>query len=227
VEAHHQGDAPARIAQQSGARRGGGRSTPPLRSPRPVFGRPIHRAVAKPAMQPMSRRNRKVIQASWVVDDVAATALQWVRTTGIGPFFVFEHIPVEEPSYRGQPVAIDFSVAIAQAGEVQIELVAQHDDGPSAYRDLIARGSSGFHHVALYSMDYDADLQSYVGQGYAAAVEGKFAGKRFAYIDTSASIGCMVELIEDSPVQREFFARIAAAARDWDGREPIRIGFQG
>ena len=177
-------------------------------------------------MHSVSSRNRKVIQASWVVDDVAAAALQWVRTTGIGPFFVFEHIPVEEPSYRGEAAAIDFSVAIAQAGELQIELVVQHDDGPSAYRDLIARGKSGFHHVALYSMDYDTDLESYVEQGYVAAVEGKFAGKRFAYIDTSDSIGCMVELIEDSPVQREFFARIAAAARDWDGRDPIRRGFQ-
>ena len=177
-------------------------------------------------MPALSQRNRKVIQASWVVEDVSTAALQWVRTTGIGPFFVFDHIPVEEPRYRGRPASIDFSVAIAQAGEVQVELVAQHDAGPSAYRDLIAKGRSGFHHVALYSMDYDADLQFYVDQGHVAAVEGKFAGKRFAYIDTSGSIGCMVELIEDSPVQREFFGRIAAAARDWDGRDPIRRGFQ-
>ena len=175
---------------------------------------------------PATMRNRRVVQASLVVDDVEQTALEWVRATGIGPFFVFSNIPVEEFHYRGQPATIDFSVAIAQAGEIQIELVSQQSSGPSAYRDLIAQGRSGFHHVALYSYDYDADLRSYVERGFAQAVEGKFAGKRFCYVDTSAAIGCMVELIEDSPVQLEFFARIADAARDWDGRDPIRRAFQ-
>ena len=80
--------------------------------------------------------------------------------------------------------------------------------------------------MALYSMDYDRDLASYVEQGLVPAFEGKFAGKRFAYVDTSAVLGCMVELIEDSPVQREFFAKIADAAKDWDGRNPIRRGFE-
>jgi hypothetical protein len=169
--------------------------------------------------------NRKVIQASWVVDDVERMAREWVRTTGIGPFFVFAHIPVEEGSYRGQPRALDFSVAIAQAGDVQIELVAQHDDGPSAYRDLIAAGHRGFHHIALYCEDYDRDLGAYTERGFVPAFSGAFSGKRFCYIDTSASIGCMVELIEDSPVQKEFFATIAAAARDWDGRDPVRRAF--
>ena len=171
-------------------------------------------------------RNRRVIQASWVVDDIESKALEWVRATGIGPFFLFEKIPVEEPSYRGRPVTIDFSVAIAQAGDVQIELVSQQNDAPSAYRDLIAKGHSGFHHIALYCMDYDADLESYRDQGFVPVVEGKFAGKRFCYVDTSAALGCMVELIEDSPVQVEFFARIAAAARDWDGTRPIRRAFE-
>ena len=172
-----------------------------------------------------STRNRKVMQASWVVDDVERVAHEWVRTTGIGPFFVFAHIPIEEGRYRGELRTLDFSVAIAQAGDVQIELVAQHDEGPSAYRDLIAAGQRGLHHIALYCEDYDRDLASYVEQGFVPAFDGTFGGKRFSYIDTSASIGCMVELIEDSPLQLEFFAKIADAARDWDGRDPVRRAF--
>jgi hypothetical protein len=177
-------------------------------------------------MSAAGSRNRRVIQASWVVDDLEATARSWIETTGIGPFYLFENIPVEEPRYRGALIALEFSVAIAQAGDVQIELVSQQNDGPSAYRDLIASGESGFHHVALYCKDYDADLRTYVERGFIPAVEGKFAGKRFCYVDTSAAIGCMVELIEDSPIQLEFFAKIANAARDWDGRDPIRRAFQ-
>ncbi len=36
-----------------------------------------------------------------------------------------------------------------------------------------------------------------------------------------------VELIEDSAIQRDFFARIVAGAENWDGRDPIRQGFPG
>jgi catechol 2,3-dioxygenase-like lactoylglutathione lyase family enzyme len=117
-------------------------------------------------------------------------------------------------------------VAIAQSGGVQIELIQQHCDRPSAYRDLIASGASGFHHVGLYCDDYDANYAWYAGQGYVAAIDGKFGEMRFAYFDTSADIGCMVELIEQNAVQSEFFARIAAAADGWDGvTDPIRFGF--
>ena len=57
-------------------------------------------------------------------------------------------------------------------------------------------------------------------------VDGTFGGYRFSYIDTSAAIGCMVELIEANPLQTDFFERIAAAAEGWDGvTDPIRPGF--
>jgi hypothetical protein len=171
-------------------------------------------------------RNRRVLQNSWVVNDLEQACMAWVRTTGIGPFFVVPHIRLEG-RYRGRPVDIDFSVAIAQAGGVQIELVQQHNDGPSAYRDLYPAGAAGFHHIAVYCMDYDRDYAAYVDAGFAPAFEGQFDGKRFAYIDTSASIGVMMELIEDSAIQRDFFARIVAGAEEWDGRDPIRQGFPG
>lgn len=171
-------------------------------------------------------RNRRVLQNSWVVTDLEQACMNWVRTTGIGPFFVVPHIQLTG-RYRGQPTDIDFSVAIAQAGGVQIELVQQHNDGPSAYRDLYKAGSGGFHHVAVYCMDYERDYASYVEQGFVPAFEGEFDRKRFAYIDTSPSIGVMMELIEDSAVQRDFFQRIIAGAENWDGRDPIRPGFPG
>jgi Glyoxalase/Bleomycin resistance protein/Dioxygenase superfamily len=171
-------------------------------------------------------RNRRVLQNSWVVEDLEQAAMAWVRTTGVGPFFIVPHIQLEG-RYRGRPVDIDFSVALAQGGGVQIELIQQHNNGPSAYRDIYKAGSTGFHHIAIYCMDYDRDYASYIDQGFISAFEGSFDHKRFAYIDTSPAIGCMVELIEDSAIQRDFFARIIAGAEDWDGRDPIRQGFPG
>lgn len=171
-----------------------------------------------------------VMQVAFMVEDLEAACMDWVRTTGIGPFLTVPHVVLEEYSYCGRPASgLDFSVAIAQSGGVQIELIQQHCDNPSAYRDTVAKGQakdqSGFHHLAIYTDDYDAVHARYAQQGFVTAVDGSFGGFRFSYIDTSATLGCMIELIEENPLQGEFFARIAGAAQGWDGSDPIRPGF--
>ncbi|WP_232494136.1 VOC family protein [Novosphingobium kaempferiae] len=167
-----------------------------------------------------------VMQVAFMVEDLEAACMHWVRTTGIGPFLTVPHVVLEEYSYCGRPASgLDFSVAIAQSGGVQIELIQQHCDNPSAYRDTVAKGQGGFHHLAVYTDDYAATYARYVDQGFVVAVDGSFGGFRFSYIDTSATLGCMIELIEENPLQSDFFARIASAAVGWDGAEPIRPGF--
>lgn len=170
---------------------------------------------------------KHVMQIAMIVDDIEMACANWTRTTGIGPFLIVPHIILEEFDYRGQASSgLEFTVAIAQSGGVQIELVQQHSDGPSAYRDTIAKGESGFHHLAIYTDDYDGVYASYVDQGFVAAVDGSLGGFRFSYIDTSSAIGCMIELIEANPVHADFFERVAAAAEGWDGvTDPIRPGF--
>lgn len=165
-----------------------------------------------------------LMQAAFIVDDVEAAARAWIAATGIGPFFLVPHIRLEEASYRGAPSAgLDFSVALAQSGGTQIELIQQHCDNPSAYRDTIAKGESGFHHFCIYTDDYDATRQRYVDQGFVPAIEAKFGEMRFCYVDTASAIGCMIEIVEQNEVQTAAFTRIAEAAADWDGvTDPIR-----
>lgn len=172
---------------------------------------------------------KHLMQAAFMVEDLKAAALAWTKTTGIGPFFVVPHIQLAEFDYRGKPGSgLDFSVAIAQSGGVQIELIQQHCDSPSAYRDLIAKGTQGFHHFCVYTDDYDATRQRYIDQGFVSAIDGLFGDMRFCYIDTSPALGCMIEIVEEAAFESEFFVRIAEAARDWDGvTDPVRIGMPG
>ena len=176
-------------------------------------------------MVPYVYGNRKVIQNSWVVDDIHVAMAAWTKMTGIGPFFLVEGVTIDDQCHRGAPTDIDVTFALAQAGDVQIELVCQHNDAPSAYRDTVPAGTSAFHHVALYCDDYDADRTAYSEAGAEVAFSGSFGGKRFCYLDTSAAIGCMVELIEVSEPQSEFFTRLKAAAENWDGQNPVRPAF--
>ena len=165
----------------------------------------------------MIGQGQTILQFSWVVPDLAIAARRWHDAMGIGPFLVNRHLQIADMRYRGAPSQVDFSTAIAQAGDVQIELVEQHDDGPSCYRDTVPAGTEGMHHVAVVVEDYETEFSRYRDGGFVAAAEGRFGDVRYAYMDTSATIGHMVEILEDKPAIRGFFRAIASAAEKWDG----------
>src|SRR5437588_12532485 len=100
-------------------------------------------------------RNRNFMQFCWVVPDLHAAMASWTKSSGVGPFFYFDNVPVVDPVYRGKTGPVPaITAAIAQAGDVQIELVAQESDEPSIWRELVPKGKTGFHHAALYCKDY-------------------------------------------------------------------------
>ena len=168
------------------------------------------------------------MQAAFVVEDIEAAARQWARVAGVGPFLLLPHLTIGEMRYRGQPMDdLDFSVAIAQSGGIQIELIEQHNDRPSQYRDLIPKGGQGFHHFCVFSDDYDAALAHYRALGFELALDAVNDGVRFCYVDTSPALGCMIELVEKSDFWSGLFGQVAQAAATWDGQsDPVRTQLQ-
>lgn len=166
--------------------------------------------------------NRSVIQNAFVVADIEAAMMRWVDTMGVGPWFHNPDVRVEDPRYRGRPTEFGFTGAVAQAGDVQVELIQPLDEHPSCYRDLYPDGTEGFHHVAVFADDFDAEIARYQHLGFEVAFSGVSRGMRFGYVDTSAVLGFMVEVLEDVPAIRDRFAAVAEASRTWDGSDPIR-----
>ena len=74
-------------------------------------------------------------------------------------FYKVENNKITDPKYRGMPNEVDFSTAISMAGEVQIELVEQHCENPSCYRDMFRKGQEGFHHIAVVCDDYWQEVE--------------------------------------------------------------------
>lgn len=156
-----------------------------------------------------------ILQHAWVVPDLDAAIHHWHRTLGVGPFLVNRHLKISDPLYRGAPRAVDFSTAVAQSGSIQIELVEQHDDGPSAFHDTVPPGGIAFHHVAIIAQDFDAALRDHAS--FDIASQGHFGDIRFVYLDTTATLGAMLEILEDRPAIRAFFGAIRKAGERWDG----------
>ena len=166
--------------------------------------------------------DRTVFQNAWVVDDVEAACMKWVREMGIGPFFLAEYTnQFTQVTYRGEPATLSMKVAMAQAGPVQIELIEPTCE-PCAYRDSVHKGTTGFHHVCVWTLDFDADRAYFAELGYEAVNTGKVGPIDFAYFDTRPLMGCMLEVVTRHEAIEARYAEIAAASVNWDGKAPIR-----
>jgi hypothetical protein len=167
--------------------------------------------------------NAGFMQICWVVPDLGAAIDGWVRSAGVGPFFWFDEVVATDGRHRGNPADFPTSTAaIAYAGDLQIELVCQENDEPGVFRDLFARGEYGLHHMARVCEDYEAERDAYVEAGAELAFEAKVGGRaRTCWVDTSPSLGFMVELLEPSRSRAQGFAAMRAAAETWDGKNPI------
>ena len=166
---------------------------------------------------------RNYIQMAWVVPDLDRAIENWVTKAGVGPFFVFDPVEFGDPVYRGTPSTTPQSeAAMAYAGDIQIELISPLEDVPSYWTDRTPYGRTAFHHVAVNSADYEADLAFFTTQGAEVAFSGTMLGFPVCWIDTIDTLGFMMELMTPNPVANSIFGQIKDASAGWDGSDPVR-----
>jgi hypothetical protein len=164
----------------------------------------------------------QIVQNAYFVQDLDGAIEHWHSAFGLGPFIVNRHIKLEQSTYRGAPMPLDISAAFVQSGELQIELLCQHNPEPSAFRDMFAQGEEGLHHVAVFSDDYDQVISAYKARGFAVASEIMVGeGLGAAFIDTRELLGHMLEVYRVNDDLHAFYRLVANAARDWNGRTLI------
>ena len=174
-------------------------------------------------MSSLSRIFGAIRQNGYVVRDLEAAMQHWTEKLGVGPFFVLDRMSDPSFRYRGEPTAAVVSLALANSGPLQIELIQQHDDEPSVYREFLDAGREGLHHVGVYSERMDDDLDRLAAAGYEVVHSGAPGeGCRFVYYATEAHPGTFVELIETSGPTGALFDAVARAAQGWSGDHPIR-----
>lgn len=169
-------------------------------------------------MQPLET----VRQLGYVVDDLDAAVEHWVQVMNAGPFFLIKHCALKDQLFRGQPSNVDVDIALGNSGDVQIELIYQHNDVPSIYNESAATGHVGLHHFGLMPADYEKSRAYYTDLGYKAAFQATVSGAELVYFDTRAAIGHYTELWQMSDVFDDVARLVEAAAVNWDGRDPLR-----
>jgi hypothetical protein len=171
----------------------------------------------------MSRLFGAIRQNGYVVRDIEAAMRHWVDVLKIGPWFYVKHAPFQNFRYHGKPSDADVAIALANSGPLQIELIQQHNDAPSMYRDFLGAGNEGLQHVAYWTETFDVDYQRALQAGYRVGhegVTGRFGP--FVYFDTESHPGTVVELSDIGGPKRSLFKTIADSAAHWDGTDPVR-----
>jgi hypothetical protein len=170
----------------------------------------------------MSRIFGNPAQMGYVVRDVRAAMDAWIEH-GVGPWFYFDKVETDYFRYRGADSPLQMSVAIANSGDLQIELIQQRNDAPSLYKEFL---DSGLQHVAYWTTDYQALYDKALDEGYVVGHEGSIGGEqgRFAYLEKAgtAGSGTMIEISDISGPKGMFFAHVREVAANWDGSDPIR-----
>jgi hypothetical protein len=172
----------------------------------------------------MSRFFGKIAQIGYVVTDIHASMDEWVRH-GVGPWFYIDNVVTDYFAYRGSDSDMKMSVAIANSGDVQLELIQPRNDAPSAYKDFLDSGRQGAQHIAYWSNNFQELYDSALAAGYTVAQEGSIGGEqgRFAYLDTEFDQGTMIEISDISGPKGQMFAYVRDVAASWDGTDPIRV----
>ncbi|HWX57974.1 VOC family protein [Bradyrhizobium sp.] len=173
----------------------------------------------------MSRIFGPARQNGYVVRDVRAAMDHWIKVMGVGPWYYIDRVKTDYFRHRGRDSGIEMSIALANSGNLQIELIQQRNDAPSMYREFLAAGREGLQHMSFWTTDYQALYDRALTLGYKVGHEGQIGGEkgRFAYFDTEIHPGTVIEISDISGGKGRFFERIRQAAADWDGADPIRL----
>lgn len=160
-------------------------------------------------------------QIGHVVPDLDAALADWVRL-GVGPWFVIRGL-AQRVTYRGAPCEVTLSVAPANSGDLQIELIAPHGNTASIFTEFLDTHGpgGGFHQLAYWTEDFEATMAEIADAWPVVWSGGEDGGVRFAYVEPPVG-ATIVEIMELTEASAGMASLVRQAAADWDGTDPIR-----
>lgn len=153
-------------------------------------------------------------QIAFVVKDLAAAERFFTEKMGVPRFFRFNDVQVHEAFYRGGPGDFHMHIALGYAGDSQLELI-EHLSGRSIYKEFLDRRGEGLQHLGFIVPDHEKVIADFAANGFPVIQSGRIGnnpGVRFAYFDTEAAIGAVMESIVLDDETRRLFDRIKRGA---------------
>src|SRR6478736_292625 len=135
-----------------------------------------------------------VRQCAYLVAELEP-AVEWWTALGVGPFLAMPEQQMKGYVHRGEAAEPVLTIAFANSGELQIELIVTHDDRPSLFREALDAGHEGAHHLAWWVGDWTGWRHLAAEAGWEPVTYGDGGGlAHFAYYDVGGPL--FVEVME-------------------------------
>ena len=122
--------------------------------------------------------------------------IEFYSSLGIGPFKPSDMAPTIERKVRGKVANYKTKMRVAQVGQVELE-VSQPLGGECAQREFLESKGEGINHLGFFVDDLDKEVAKLTERGFKVIQSGRNAkGNKFAYFDTTAIGGIILELIQ-------------------------------
>lgn len=160
-------------------------------------------------------------QIGFVVNDLDTSLQSWLAL-GVGPWYVLRG-QRQSALYRGESCEVTLTIAFANSGDMQIEVIQQENDTPSIYTEFLAAHGEGFNQFAYWTPDFDTTMESVELAGWPVVWSGGGSdGVRYAYAEPRGGPAAIIEIMELNEATVSLAEFVRAAADGWDGTEPIR-----
>lgn len=139
-----------------------------------------------------------VVQVGIVVHDIESKARAWSDILGLPmPEIIITDTPEKaQTEYRGQATTARAKLAFFRMGQVDIELIEPVGD-PCTWKDHLDQHGESLHHLAFRIRGMSETVAKLDEQGIPLVQRGEYTGGRYAYVDGSAQLGVILELLEN------------------------------
>jgi methylmalonyl-CoA/ethylmalonyl-CoA epimerase len=140
----------------------------------------------------------KVVQIGVVVEDIEKSAGIYAQILGV-PVPRWELTDPADKAhtmYLGRPSPAQAKLAFIQLPNIVVELIEPVGE-PSTWRDFLETKGEGVHHIAFEVKDMDKHLAELKAKGITLIQRGDYPGGRYSYVDATAQLGLIVELLEN------------------------------
>ncbi len=139
-----------------------------------------------------------VVQVGVVVKDIEKAAAAYADFLGVPvpEWFWTDAEDKAHTQFKRKPSPARAKLAFIQLNNITLELI-EPDRNPSTWREFLDAKGEGVHHIAFEIKGMDDKMALLAKKGMPLLQKGDYEGGRYAYIDGTAKLGLILELLEN------------------------------
>lgn len=139
-----------------------------------------------------------ITQVGIIVRDIEAKARAWAEILGLPmpKITITDTVDIAHTEYQGERTPARAKLAFFHMGQVDVELI-EPIDGPSTWKDQLDQHGESLHHIAFQIKGMKEKIAYLDSKGVPLVQRGEYTGGRYAYMDGTAQLGTILELLEN------------------------------